>query len=74
MGKPMTAAEFAALKNDIDNLLKNRKGANKGDNGSNGYAGASYGSLNGTEQAFVNPPKRVLPYVLNTQKRLWGSC
>ncbi len=72
MGKPMTAADLATLKTDIDNLLKNRKGANKGDNGSNGYAGASYGSLNGTEQAFVNPPKKGTPIRLEHAEKTAG--
>lgn len=72
MGKPMTAAELAALKTDIDNLLKNRKGTNKTQTGSNDYAGASYGSLNGTEQAFVNPPKKGTPIRLEHAEKTVG--
>ena len=61
MGKPMTAAELVAIKAEVDDLLKKRKGTNKSNNGSNGYAGASYGSLNGKEKAFTNVPKRGTP-------------
>lgn len=72
MGKPMTAAELAALKTDIDNLLKNRKGTNKANNGNNDYAGASYGSLNGTEQAFTNPPQKGTPIRLEHAEKTAG--
>ncbi len=72
MGKPMTSADISALKTDIDNLLKNRKGTNKSNNGSNGYAGASYGSLSGTEKAFTNPPKKGTPIRLEHAEKTAG--
>ena len=72
MGKPMTAAELAALKTDIDNLLKNRTGTNKSNNGSNDYAGASYGSLNGTQQAFTHPPHKGTPIRLEHAEKTAG--
>lgn len=73
MGKPMTAAELIAVKTEVDNLLKNRKGTNKNNNNSNNYAGASYGSLNGKEKAFTNSPSKGTPIRIEHAEKTSGE-
>lgn len=73
MGKPVTVEELISVKKDVDNLLKDRKGTNKSNNSNNGYAGASYGSLNGTEVAFTNPPSKGTPIRIEHAEKTAGE-